>query len=96
MTAKKPRAESTKGACSAKTTKVVPGLGILAATGINPDLVVLSEPGTLLRTSSGKLRRKATLASYQAGKLVPPKKVNPWFIAGTLAKSALAYLQGNR
>jgi acyl-CoA synthetase (AMP-forming)/AMP-acid ligase II len=44
-------------------------------TGIRPAHVELLAPGTLPRTSSGKLRRREALAQWQAGQLAAPKKV---------------------
>ena len=44
-------------------------------TGIRPAHVELLTPGTLPRTSSGKLRRHEALNQWQTRKLAPPKKV---------------------
>ena len=44
-------------------------------TGILPARVELLAPGTLPRTSSGKLRRHEALNQWLTGKLAPPKKV---------------------
>ena len=66
---------------------------IVKATGLNPDAVILLEPGTLPRTSSGKLRRQESLKLFRQGKLIPPKKVTPFLIAGAMAKSILGYFQ---
>jgi fatty-acyl-CoA synthase len=44
-------------------------------TGILPAHVELLTPGTLPRTSSGKLRRREALTQWQTGQLAPPKKV---------------------
>jgi fatty-acyl-CoA synthase len=44
-------------------------------TGILPARVELLAPGTLPRTSSGKLRRREALTQWQTGQLAPPKKV---------------------
>ena len=66
---------------------------ILASTGLNPDLVVMREGGSLPRTSSGKIRRAEALLRYQKGELLPPKKVNSWLIAGALASSSWAFLR---
>jgi hypothetical protein len=38
--------------------------------------VVLLAPGTLPRTSSGKIRRGETLRLYRAGALAPPRRVS--------------------
>lgn len=66
---------------------------IRSRVGLDPDLVVLLKPGTLPRTSSGKLRRRAALSAWKAGELSPPNKVTPWLLAGAMAKSSLGYLQ---
>ena len=39
------------------------------ALGVSPDTVVLTRPGTVLKTSSGKVRRSATRDAYLAGTL---------------------------
>ena len=64
---------------------------ILASTGLDPHLVVVLEPGTLPRTSSGKLRRGEALRRWHEGTLLPPKEVTRARLAGAMARSALAY-----
>ncbi|HSN85847.1 MAG TPA: AMP-dependent synthetase, partial [Thermoanaerobaculia bacterium] len=64
---------------------------VLAATGLAVDRVVTLEPGTILRTSSGKLRRGETLRLYLAGELAPPAPVTALRLAGAVARSSLAY-----
>ena len=64
---------------------------VLEGTGLLPDRVLLLEPGTLPRTSSGKLRRRETLMLHLAGKLAPPRKVTPMLLAGAWIKSMLAF-----
>ncbi len=64
-------------------------------TGVTPDAVVLLEPGTLPRTSSGKIRRHETLLRHEAGTLLPPQKVTPLRIAGALGRSWLGYLRAS-
>jgi fatty-acyl-CoA synthase len=66
---------------------------VLSATGLDPDLVVLLEPGTLPRTSSGKIRRQETLKRFRDGSLLPPQKVGVVMLAGAMAKSMLGYIQ---
>jgi fatty-acyl-CoA synthase len=66
---------------------------MLGQTGLDPSLVVLLEPGTLPRTSSGKLRRSEALRLWEARLLLPPNKVTTWLLAGALAKSAIGYLR---
>jgi acyl carrier protein len=48
-----------------------------AVLGIPPDHVVLVRPQTILKTSSGKIRRNATRALYERGKLETRKRP-PW------------------
>lgn len=78
----------------------VPGMGaladrcaaaILAATGLDPDAVVLLPPGTLPRTSSGKIRRSEALRRWLAGELVPPGPVNAWTLGTALVRGTLAH-----
>ena len=64
---------------------------VLARTGIRPHTVELLAPGTLPRTSSGKLRRAEALRLYQARALSAPAEVTPLRLVGAMAKSAFAY-----
>ncbi|MCB1058110.1 MAG: fatty acyl-AMP ligase [Acidobacteria bacterium] len=64
---------------------------VLAAVGVAPDEVVVLEPGTLPRTSSGKLRRQESLRRWRAGELTPPDAVGPVGIALAFGRSTLAY-----
>ena len=43
--------------------------GVVAALGLPPDVVVIAEPRSVLKTSSGKIRRSATREAYVAGTL---------------------------
>jgi acyl-CoA synthetase (AMP-forming)/AMP-acid ligase II len=63
---------------------------VVEATGVRPHTVRLLAPGTLPRTSSGKLRRGEALRRYLAGELAPPRKVGVVGMAVEMAKSALA------
>jgi len=63
---------------------------VLERTGIRPHTVVMLEPGTLPRTSSGKLRRGEALRLFLARELTPPRKAGPAQLAAELARSALA------
>jgi 1-acyl-sn-glycerol-3-phosphate acyltransferase len=45
--------------------------GVVATLGLPPDVVEITGPGAVLKTSSGKVRRSATRAAYLAGALVP-------------------------
>jgi acyl-CoA synthetase (AMP-forming)/AMP-acid ligase II len=69
---------------------------VLAELGLQPDRVVLLAPGTLPRTSSGKLRRSETLRLWLAGTLEPPEPVNPLRLAGAMARSGLAFARARR
>jgi acyl-CoA synthetase (AMP-forming)/AMP-acid ligase II len=64
---------------------------ILAATGLDPGLVVLLPPGTLPRTSSGKIRRGEALRRWLGGDLLPPDPVNAWRLAGALARGTVSH-----
>jgi acyl-CoA synthetase (AMP-forming)/AMP-acid ligase II len=64
---------------------------VLGATGLAVDEVVVLEPGTLPRTSSGKLRRQEALRLWLAGELQPPEPITPLRLAGAVARSGLAY-----
>ena len=63
---------------------------IRSATGLQPDLVLVLEPGTLPRTSSGKLRRGESLRRWRANELVPPESVSVVRLMGAMARSTLA------
>ena len=66
---------------------------VVEATGVRPHTVRLLEPGTLPRTSSGKLRRAEALHRYLSGELAPPRKVGPVGLALEMARSALAMVR---
>jgi acyl-CoA synthetase (AMP-forming)/AMP-acid ligase II len=69
---------------------------VLAATGLEVDRVEVLEPGTLPRTSSGKLRRQASLRLLTAGELAPPEKVTAWRLAGAAVKGSFQVARVNR
>ena len=66
---------------------------IMAALGLAAERVTILAPGTLPRTSSGKLRRQETLRQFLAGELAPPRPVTSLTMAAAVARSSLAYLQ---
>ncbi|MCY1031886.1 fatty acyl-AMP ligase [Corallococcus sp. BB11-1] len=66
---------------------------VVAATGVQPHTVRILEPGTLPRTSSGKLRRGEALRRYLTGELTAPKKMGAVGMAVEMAKSALAMVR---
>ncbi|MEM7050278.1 MAG: fatty acyl-AMP ligase [Acidobacteriota bacterium] len=64
---------------------------VLGATGLKADRVVILEPGTLPRTTSGKLRRQEALQRYLADELTAPNPVTGLSMIGALARSSVAY-----
>ena len=64
---------------------------LLATVAMEPWLVEMLEPGTLPRTSSGKLRRSEALRQFLAGELTPPEKVTTLRILKEVAKSQIAW-----
>jgi acyl-CoA synthetase (AMP-forming)/AMP-acid ligase II len=69
---------------------------LLERTGIAPHTVRVLAPGTLPRTSSGKLRRAEALRRFQAGALDPPRRVTPVGLAIQAARSSLALARRRR
>ena len=59
-------------------------------TGVRPHTVQLLVPGTLPRTSSGKLRRPEALRRWATRTLYPPARVNAVRMFGEVLRSALA------
>jgi len=45
---------------------------VSTALGVPPDVIVLSTPGSVFKTSSGKIRRSATRKAYTSGQLTRP------------------------
>jgi fatty-acyl-CoA synthase len=64
---------------------------VLGGTGLAADQVEVLPPGTLPRTSSGKLRRAETLRLSLAGELAPPEPVTAFRMAKAVARSGFAY-----
>jgi acyl-CoA synthetase (AMP-forming)/AMP-acid ligase II len=64
---------------------------VLEGTGIRPHTVALLAPGTLPRTSSGKLRRGEALRQWRSGTLRPPRKVTALHLARAAAGSIAAF-----
>lgn len=62
---------------------------VLTRTGLACDQVVVLEPGTLPRTSSGKIRRGEALRRYLDGTLAPPEKVSALKVVGWMIRSAI-------
>lgn len=87
--------ETARDAAAEVTAELPPACraAVLAATGLDVDRVIPLAPGTLPRTSSGKLRRGETLRLYLAGELKPPDKVTSIRLARTMARSSLAFVR---
>jgi fatty-acyl-CoA synthase len=64
---------------------------VVAALGVLLDDVVVLAAGTLPRTSSGKIRRAAERARWEAGTLLPPARVTALNMLGVTCRSALAH-----
>ncbi len=64
---------------------------VLERTGIRPHTVRLLAPGTLPRTSSGKLRRSEALRRFLAGELTPTRRLGPLRLGTEMLRSALAF-----
>jgi acyl-CoA synthetase (AMP-forming)/AMP-acid ligase II len=62
---------------------------VRSATGLEVDRVEVLEPGTLPRTSSGKLRRQESLRLYLAGELEAPRGMTALRVAGAAVKGTL-------
>nr|AYM53193.1 AMP-binding protein [Melittangium boletus] len=69
---------------------------VVEATGVRPHTVRILEPGTLPRTSSGKLRRSEALRRFLADELTAPKKVRAVGLVVEMARSALAFARAGR
>ena len=64
---------------------------VLKGLSLKPHHVELLPPGTLPRTSSGKLRRSDALKQFLAGELVPPEKVTALKLLKDLGRSQLSW-----
>jgi acyl-CoA synthetase (AMP-forming)/AMP-acid ligase II len=69
---------------------------VLERTGVRPHSVELLAPGTLPRTSSGKMRRGEALRRYLAGALDAPGRVGGLALLREMARSALAQARAGR
>ncbi len=69
---------------------------VRSATGLEVDGVEVLEPGTLPRTSSGKLRRQESLRLYLLNELDAPRPMTPWRLAGAAVKGSLDVARLNR
>ncbi|MFD2198719.1 AMP-binding protein [Halomonas beimenensis] len=57
--------------------------------GTPPDEVVLAPPGSVLKTSSGKIRRSASREMYEKGDIGPRRRALPWQVARLSLRAAL-------
>jgi len=69
---------------------------VLADTGITLDRIEVVEPGTLPRTSSGKIRRRKTLELFLAGELHPPGRATATHKLREMSRSVLAQIRQQR
>jgi acyl-CoA synthetase (AMP-forming)/AMP-acid ligase II len=69
---------------------------VIERTGIAPREVRILAPGTLPRTSSGKLRRQEALRRLASGTLAPPARGGLVALALAAARSELARLRAPR
>lgn len=63
---------------------------VLTATGLDPDSLEVLSPGTLPRTSSGKIRRREALRRWRSGELGPPAPVRYLQLAFAMLRSSRA------
>jgi fatty-acyl-CoA synthase len=61
---------------------------VQAATGVRPNQIILLSPGTLPRTSSGKIRRAETLRRWKQGELTAPESVGVIKLTQAVVQSA--------
>lgn len=64
---------------------------IRSELALSPYHVEILEPGTLPRTSSGKMRRADALRMFLAGELLPPEKMNTIKMLKEIGKSQIAW-----
>lgn len=64
---------------------------VVERTQIRPDVVRLLAPGTLPRTSSGKLRRREALRRFATDTLSPPAKVTTLRVLAEVVRSTVAF-----
>jgi len=65
-------------------------------TGLVPARVVVLEPGTLPRTSSGKIRRDETRHRFLAGTLTPPQRVTVLHLLREMLRSRVRFARMRR
>jgi fatty-acyl-CoA synthase len=90
--------EYLKDASPGDAAEIITGCqaAVLTRAGLQVNRIVLLLPGTLARTSSGKIRRGETLRQWLSGELVPPTAVNAITMVGALASGTLAQWRAAR
>ncbi len=68
---------------------------VAEVTGLVPSRVAILEPGTLPRTSSGKIRRAEARRRYRDDELTPPNRVGALSLAVEMVRSRLALTRMN-
>jgi len=66
---------------------------VVTTLGVPPDVVAIIPPRSVLKTSSGKIRRSATRDAYLAGQLSRGRRPPLWQVARLLLADALAFLR---
>ncbi len=84
-------AERARGAPADAALAAAASRAILERTGVSPHTVCILDPGTLPRTSSGKLRRREALRRHLAGALSKPHAATALRLALEMVRSQLAY-----
>jgi len=90
--------ETGKGVSTSQYPRIAEEVSraVLVATGLEPDRVEVLEPGTLPRTSSGKIRRREALERWRAGALTAPAAATPIRLVGAALRSSLAMARAER
>ena len=88
--------ERARGAQSRSLRRADPRDASWSAPASGRTTVELLAPGTLPRTSSGKLRRAEAARLWQAGELRPPRAVNALTVAAAVVRSEVAFLRTKR
>jgi acyl-CoA synthetase (AMP-forming)/AMP-acid ligase II len=86
-------AERARDASASTAAKLVDTIraAVNERTGLRAERVLVLEPGTLPRTSSGKIRRSEACRLYLAGALSPPAPVGRLPLALEMLRSAVAF-----
>jgi acyl-CoA synthetase (AMP-forming)/AMP-acid ligase II len=64
---------------------------IISGISLTPYHIEILAPGTLPRTSSGKMRRADALRMFQTGELIPPERMNTLKVFKEIGKSQIAW-----